>query len=203
MQLPAVIVVLSLGLGLAQQPKPAAPVPVMSVEEALSTGLIEHSFAGRGGSSGDVITLTIRRAVRRPLRLRLAPGTVLRSASADVQNMIVAAIKGELIDREKYRATDVIELPDDKERVYLLEAYCLDFDKENPGASNRFSLGAVDGSALALINSLPEDQKSVAIVQAALWLADGVPKAAIRERFEVSDADLLIAEITVALVKGE
>jgi hypothetical protein len=117
--------------------------------------------------------------------------------------MIVAAVKGELIDREKYRATDVIELPDDKERVYLLEAYCLDFDKENPGASNRFSLAPVDDSVLALINSLPKEQRSVPIVQAALWLAAGVPKAAIRERFEVSDADLLVAEITVALVKGQ
>ena len=201
MQLPAVIV-LSIIIGLAQQPKPVAPVPVMAMEEALLKGLIEHSIAGSGGSSGDVITLTIKRAVRRPLRLRLAPGTVLRSASTAVQNMIVAAVKGERIDRETYRATDVIELPDDSERVYLLEAYCLDFDKENPGASDRFSLAAVDGSALALINSLPKEKRSIPVVQAALWLAAGVPKSAIRDRFEVSDADLLIAEITVLLVKG-
>lgn len=147
------------------------------------------------------MTLTIRRTVRRSLRLRLAPGTVLRSPSADIQNMIVAVVKGERIDREKYRPTDVLELPDDKERVYLLEAYCLDFDRENPGASDRFSIAAVDGSALALINSLPKEQRSIPVVQAALWLAAGVHKAAIRERFEVSDTDLLIAEATVALVK--
>jgi hypothetical protein len=202
MQFSAVIV-LSLIVGLAQQPKPAVPVPVMSIEEALSKGLIEHSFAGTGGSSGDVMTLTIKRAVRRPLRLTLAPGTVLRSAAANVQSMIIASVKGERIDREKYRPTNLIELSDDNERVYLLEAYCLDFDKENPGASDRFSLGAVDGSALALINSLPKEQRSVPVVQAALWLAAGVSRAAIRERFEVSEADLLIAEITVVLVKGQ
>lgn len=156
MQLPMVIV-LSLVVSLAQQSaKPVTPVPIMSLEAASSKGLIEFSIAGSGGSSGDVITLTVKRAVRRPLRLRLAPGTVLRSASATVQNMIVAAVKGQRIDGAKYRVADVIELPNDDERVYLLEAYCLDFDKENPGASDLFTLAAVDGSALALINSIPK-----------------------------------------------
>ena len=187
-------------VSLAQKPaKSVVPVPVMSFEAASSKGLIDFSFNGNGGSSGDVITLTIRRAVRRPLRLRLTAGTVLRSASASVQNMIVTTVKGQRIDAARYRVVDLIELPDDDERVYLLEAYCLDFDKANPGASDRFSLAAVNGSALALINSIPKKRRSIPVVQAALWLAAGVSNSAIRQRFEMSEADLLTAEICVEL----
>jgi hypothetical protein len=116
--------------------------------------------------------------------------------------MIVAAVKGQRLDEARYRPTEIIDLPDGEERVYLLEAYCLDFDKENPGASDRFSLSAVNGSALALIKSIPKEQRSIAVVQAALWLAAGVSKAAIRERFEVTESELLIAEASIVLIKG-
>ena len=195
------LLLLSLIVGPAQQQPTRAPVPVSDLQEALVSGLVEVSITGSGGSSGDVITLTIRRAVRRPLRLRLAQGTVLRSGSAAVQNMIVAALKGERIDANKYRPTDVIDLPDDKERIYLLEAYCLDFEKENPGASDRFSIAAVDGSALTVIRAVPQESRSIPVIQAALWLAAGVTKASIQERFDVSDSDVLIAERAVATVK--
>jgi hypothetical protein len=196
------VILLSLVVGPIQQQPPPASAPVMTVEEASLNGLIELSVAGNGGSSGDVVTLTVKRTVRRPLRLRLAAGTVLRSASAAVQNMIVAGVRGELIDAERYRPTDTIELPDDRSRVYLVEAYCLDFDKENPGASDRFSIAAVDGPALSLIRAVQKSTPSAPIIQAALWLAAGVQKSAIQERFNVSDTDLLLAEAAVVLWKN-
>ena len=102
--IPHAVILLALVVGPAQQqPTRAtrAPAPVSDLQEALLNGLVEVSIAGSGGSSGDAITLTIRRTARRPLRLRLAQGTVLRSASAAVQNMIVSAVKGERIDANK------------------------------------------------------------------------------------------------------
>jgi hypothetical protein len=99
------------------------------------------------------------------------------------------------------KTTDVIELTDDKQRTYVVEAYCLDFERDNPGASDRFSIAAVDGSALALIQAIPKGSRSIPIVQATLWLGAGVTKTTIKERFTVTDNELLIAERTVASVK--
>lgn len=194
------VIVLSLLVSAGHQAAQPAPI-LLTVDEAASRGLIELVLAGKGGSSGDVVTLTVKRTARRPMHLRLLAGTVLRSASTSVQNMIVAAVKGELMDGDRYRPAETIDLADDKPRTYLLEAYCLDFDRDNPGASDRFSVGPVNESVLSLIREAQKDAPSIAVTQAAVWLAAGVSKASIRERFTIGDTDLLLAEIAVALWK--
>lgn len=189
-------------VSVAQESRPAIQsVPVTDLAEALERGLVTVSLSGSGGSSGDVVTMKIKRIANTPLRLRLRRGTVLKSLSGAVQNMIVAKIKGEQAGDDGYYPSEVVELPDDKERVYLLEAYCLDFEKDNPGATDRFLISTVDGSALALIQALPEAQRSLGAVQASLWLAAGVAKSEISKRFPVSTAEMAAAERAVVAAR--
>lgn len=168
--------------------------PLISLAAAVAIGLVTVSIHGQGGSSGDVIHLRVRRTMNRTLRLRLEPGTVFRSASPAVQNMLVAALKGELTNSEgEYLPAATIELKDDKERSYLVEAYCLDFERENPGPGDSFTFEAIAADALAVLNAIPERDRTIPIVQAALWLWQGVPEEEIRTRFSVTSEDFIHA----------
>ena len=109
-------------------PTAAKPTPI-AVEKAEADGLVTLIWEGDGGSSGDVIVLRIQRVANRILRLALKPGTTLTSRAANVQNMVVYALKGEYTSASQYRPANVIELSDDKEHRYVVEAYCLDFEQ--------------------------------------------------------------------------
>lgn len=177
-------------------PKAAAP-PITSLADAAAAGLVTLSFTGMGGSSGDTIRLRVRRAAKRPMRLRLAPGTVLRSASGVVQDMIVSAVKGRVKSETEYSPSAVIDLPTDEEQIYLVEAYCMDFEKENPGTSDRFDIGPVDTQALAVLRAVPPKQRNPSVIQAALWLAYGITEERIGERFRVAARDMEVARAAI------
>jgi hypothetical protein len=68
------------------------PVPL---DKAQRDGLVTVDIIAKGGSSGDVISIVLRRKVSTHLRLILAAGTVLTSTSPSVQNMLVLSVKGE------------------------------------------------------------------------------------------------------------
>ena len=179
------------------RPTPPPPPPIISLLDASSKGLVAFNISGTGGSSGDVIHVRVRRIVNRPLRLSLPEGTVLRSGNATVQNMIVSAIKGLLKSRTEYFPRSVIELPTDEEQVYLVEAYCMDFEKENPGTGDTFELGDVNQQALTILRTVRKSSRSPEVIQAALWLTQGVPEEKIKERFTMDDADWMSARLAV------
>ena len=146
----------------------------MQLGEAHRRGLVSVEIAGTGGSSGDVISVVVQRKVRSVLRLTLESGTVLISTSPKVQSMVVAAVKGLRIDDTRYRPTKFIQLSDDARHTYLVEAYCLDFLKENPSATDLFTLSDVDPSALRVIKTASAGH-APPVIQAVLWLDQGVP----------------------------
>lgn len=166
--------------------------------EAYRQGIVSLEIVGIGGSSGDVISVAVQRRVRRSLRLVLEPGTVLRSGSLNVQNMVVAALKGRRIKGNRYEPAKVIELTDDASHTYFVEAYCLDFLKDNPIAGDRFTLGDVDAAALKVIKAAPAPGRTPSVIQAALWLNQGIAENDIREKFSLSPAAWAAAHATAA-----
>jgi hypothetical protein len=48
--------------------------------------------------------------------------------------MTGTTIKGERVSGQTYRPTTTIVLADDTQHTYVIEAYCLDFHKDNPVA---------------------------------------------------------------------
>lgn len=182
----------------------AAQVPLgqtMPLGEAYRRGLVSIEILGTGGSSGDVISIAVQRKVTRLLRLSLGSGTVLLSRSPKVQNMVVAAIKGLRIDDTRYRPTKLIELSNDARHTYLVEAYCLDFLKENPAPHDRFDLGDVDPAALRIITAASLPGRTPSMIQAALWLDQGVTGEEIKERCSLTPVEWKAAHVSVDSVR--
>ena len=159
----------------------------VSIEESLRQGEITMEIAGLGGSTGDSILVVIQRQPRaagRTLRLTLSPGTVFASVSGKVQNMAGARIKGERMGGNAYHPVSEIVLSDDNKHSYIIEAYCLDFHKDNPGPSDRFTLSPPDALAQRLLSAGQKRNLSIQAVQAAVWMKrDGVSEDKIKERF--------------------
>ena len=169
----------------------AAGQVAVPLDQAVKDGKVKVEITGLGGSTGDSILLTVRRQVSEPVRLSLGIGTVFKSASASVQNMVAAKVKGIMVNAESYSPTAEILLADDNKRAYIVEAYCMDFHKENPDTQNAFSLGEVDGQAARIIKAGLGSGASINAIQAALWISrDNVSDAKLQQKFPMPAAEL-------------
>jgi len=88
--------------------------------------------------------------------------------------------------------------PKSRSAVTLL-AYCVDFDKDNPSESDRFTLGSVPSVLEPVMANIqnhsianPKADFTVA-AQAAVWLAQGNSISEIRARFPVTPAEERLA----------
>lgn len=166
--------------------------------DAVSKGIIDYEVVGTGASSGQSLALRIRRTVPREVVVFIEPGTVFRTLSADVQDMVaygVAAVvndsKAEETGVPPLELTDTIRLVDDEPRIYSVEAYCLNFDLENPSARNTFVAQAIDQRAATVLRAAKAESFSVAATQSAIWMdRDHVTKEEIQAKFEVTDQEL-------------
>jgi hypothetical protein len=171
------------------------PSGVLPLHAAVRRGLVKVKTLNVRGSTGDVILLELQRLVPEVLTIQLAPGTVFSSTSGTVQNMVGATVKGESVTAQTYSPSPDIVLTDDRPHCYVVEAYCLDFDKDNPSDTDAFSVAPPDartGRILAYAKTL---QANINVVQTAIWL-DRQPRLSdqdIKERFEASDADIASA----------
>lgn len=62
------------------------------LDQAIKDGNVSVEITGMGGSTGDTIQITVQRKVPETLRLSLRPGTVFKSISGKVQNMLAVSI---------------------------------------------------------------------------------------------------------------
>lgn len=165
------------------------------LDQAVKDGKVKIEITGLGGSTGDTILLNVQRQVQETLRLNLTPGTVFKSTSGNVQNMIGARIKGERVGQVAYLPISEISLPNDKKREYIVEAYCLDFHKSNPGSSDAFILSSPDKRIRNIIVRGQEDGHSMQVIQSAIWIDhDKVTPSRLKTRFPVSDKDIETAQ---------
>ena len=130
----------------------AETAPV-TLDVAVRTGLVDVKVRGRGSCSGDAVQVDVHRKVDRELRIAVEPGTVLESASGDVQNLVCHGVKYEKVG-DRFRRVDVIVLGDDNRHSFVLEALDKigvlgqllrqDFDSNEP--VNRRLVGFVNSS---------------------------------------------------------
>lgn len=177
---------------------PARAQETVTLEQAVKNGTVKVEVAGLGGSTGDSLLLTLQRQGPRLLRISLAAGTVFKCANSGVQNMVAARIKGEQVSETAYRPADTIELGDDARHAYIVEAYCMDFHKDNPGQANVFALGTADPDSARILAAGLAAGADIKVIQAALWIArDHVSDGELKQRFpvnadEVSQAHALL-----------
>ena len=120
------------GMAIAATALPAvADVGVsVSLDEAMRQGLVDVEVKSLGGATGDKIRVDVRRKVDRKVEIEVTPGTVFRPSGGTVQNMAGGRLRGELLANNTYRPQSKIVLDDDRSRSYLLESFCLDYEKK-------------------------------------------------------------------------
>jgi len=101
-----------------------------------------------------------------------------------------------------YRPATTIVLSDNNKHTFVLEAYCLDFEKENASEGSSFSIGPVDERALTVARRSKVRGNSVPAVQTTLWLDRGATEHEIRERFSVSQTEMVAARGVVNEING-
>jgi hypothetical protein len=79
-------------------------------------------------------------------------------------------------------------------RTYVLDAYCTDFEKDNPSTGTQFSLGKVDPVLACILG----EANSTVVKQAAVWIyTDKASYSHVNEKFTVSQSDWAAATTIV------
>jgi hypothetical protein len=180
----------------------AASFPTL--QDAIASSSVTAGFRGTGGSSGDSVMAELAKGPKagpEPLEALLPAGSVLVSDDPDVQNMMVASVRGILRDGNKYQPQTRIVLPDSGTAVYVLAGYCLEFLKENPSQDTGFRLERPD-PALARIAEMGASL-TVPGLQAAVWmLTDGVTFDRMNQKFPISLEDWSAGEAVFLECRG-
>ncbi|MDR3774548.1 MAG: hypothetical protein P4L26_14440 [Terracidiphilus sp.] len=168
-----------------------SPIPISTLQEVIASGWVIAEFSGIGGSSGDSVLAELAKGAQasaEPLRTSLPVGSVLLSDDGSVQNMMVAGVRGILHDGSRYRPETRIVLTDSDAVVYVLAAYCMEFEKESPSQDTRFRLERPD-PALERIAQLGASL-TVPAMQAAVWMhTDSITYWQMNEKFPISKQD--------------
>lgn len=173
-----------------------------TLEEAEDEGLVYVEFYGTGASSGQSIIMGIERLCSYPVELTIPSGMVLKSYSASYQDMVVRRAYVVSMANEEVDLTlaPSIKLVDNEPQAVLLEAYCLDFEKDNPGEDATFSIGDSGNyevkKVMGAVEKLDEDVADIASIQTAIWVVtDDLSREELEEKFEVTQENIDNAEI--------
>jgi len=85
-----------------------------------------------------------RTRYRAPLSRGVIPGTILKSNEPNAQDMVLSRVKGKMTGNHTYSPSDVIDISSEEHIKYLVEAYCLNFDRDNLSITTNFRIGNVD-----------------------------------------------------------
>jgi hypothetical protein len=158
-------------------PSTGTPTPtptVVPLADAISQGLVQASFSGRGSCAGDCIMLTIKSLAAYPLEITPPPlGTVLTTTSPGAQSMVLLQLQG--IDYgSTYTPASTMLLTNQTSVSYVFRAYCLDFHKANPSSSDQFTMtGTASPDIIKVLNAAstqPASVASITAVQVAIWV---------------------------------
>jgi hypothetical protein len=154
---------------------------------AVAAGKVIVTFRGNGGSSGDAIEATVVTTPKAggDLLLTVAPGTRLQSGNASAQNMVIAGVRGQAVDATRFVARSEISVSATP-RTYVFDAYCTNFEKDNPSTGTQFSLGKVDPVLACILG----EASSIIVKQAAVWIyTDKASYRQVNQKFTVSQSD--------------
>ena len=163
---------------------------------AVAAGKVSITFRGKGSSSGDSILATIATTAKAgggDLVMTVATGTRLQSENASAQNMVIANVKGEMMSGTSYSPSREIQASATP-KTFVFEAYCMNFEKNNPSAKTGFRLGRVDPILACILN----EGSSLKVKQAAVWIyTDKASYSHVNQKFPVSQADWATAAAIV------
>jgi hypothetical protein len=170
------------------------------LDEALDNGFAKAMICGIGASSGVAAIMALTSTADHALKLEVREGTTLRSSDAGAQSMALHRVElkydSDINDEIAHDCADaarmaaehsapdswkplessVISIAPGATQLFVLSAYCIDFDKENPSGDTRFTLdGPRDPETAKLFAYLRRDTSSydVKAIQLATWAVNG------------------------------
>lgn len=177
-------------------PTTTAPIPTPSptpriqetsftLTDAVEQELVDVQVQGTGYASGSSIVLNIQRLEPRFLQISVEPGTVLVNSIGSQQDMIVRQLLG-INEGDQYYPCNDILLTNDRPEEYLVEAYCLNYGKDNPSEVSSFSFGNAPSvevlAVLDAVEQIPAANDDIHSIQCAIWVVSD----------DVSQSDLAI-----------
>ena len=177
-----------------------------TLSEAIDNCLVNAEITGCGASSGDSINLELTRLTSDRMEITVPKGMVL-IASDKSQNMVVYKVSGIPEDSKWIIPVSEIILDSSDPQTYILEAYCLDFYKSNPGINTKFSIETLTDpeiqSILDALGNLSSDITTVEAIQTAIWIStEDVSKEELLDKFpveqtEIDNAKIILEEVGI------
>ena len=201
-------------------PEPTHQQRRYSLSEAIDNKFANAMICGLGASSGEAVIMAISSALADPMEITLDEGATLRSSDSEAQDMVLDSVAKESSDEttkeiakacteaaereerrlkndqdisEGWKKINLISIPGFETRVYIVRAYCLDFEKGNPSAKTRFSLSNDANSETKMVfkylRQNPAAFKASAI-QLATWAINGdLDPDEIAEKFPFDESE--------------
>jgi hypothetical protein len=140
------------------------------LHDAVRQGKVKVEVKSLGRPSGPGVRVEVERLTPGELRVEVAPGTVLINGQNAEQNVTVGQLKGEFTGENKYKPGRVMVLADARRHAFLLDVYCLDYQKHTPRLNGKLALAALDQRAARILTPPQGVQPSVGAVQIAIWM---------------------------------
>ena len=174
---------------------------VRDLHEEVQAGRVSLvSATGNGNSSGASVEGTLLNNTGQEIHLytRLRTPLYLSNSGAS-QNMIAAQVflRGGRYSSDGARS--FITLGPRERAPVTFDAYCVDFDRDNPSPSDRFTVGRVPVALTQVMARIADhlvtntDDDITVAAQLAVWLAQGEAIETIRPRFDFEPADERLA----------
>lgn len=142
-----------------------------SLGPSVSAGIVSATIRGTGSSSGNAIRVSIAKTSKAgpgSISISVPPGTILQSRDGAVQNMVVAGVLGRWAGGDSYYPSSNIVVSDSRPVDYVLEAYCAEFEKDNPSATTGFDVESPDPTLASILKQARN--LSIPAKQAAVWI---------------------------------
>jgi len=200
-----------LGLTLAGWGQEPCPWQELDLAAAQRSDQIGVRIVGSDNFHGDAIRVTVTASAASSIRITVKPGTVLESTVPDEQDMVVLGVRGKLDEALYIERSDHIEVGCGETATYVLEAYCLELEKDAPASSTEFRVGGpAPEPVLAVVEASPPPGSDISFaIQQAVWVAtddltsaEMAPDDAVTMQILV-DAGLVEAGEIAEIVEGE
>lgn len=170
-----------------------------SLGPSVSAGIVSATIRGTGSSSGNAIRVSIAKTPKAgagPISISVPPGTILRSHDGAFQSMAVAGVLGRWAGGDNYYPSSNIVVSGRTPVEYVLEAYCAEFEKDNPSETTTFDVESPNPTLASIFKQTKH--LSLTAKQAAVWIyTDHMTYDRISEKMAISDFDWANAEAAV------
>ncbi|MDR1654623.1 MAG: hypothetical protein LBR96_01395 [Treponema sp.] len=170
------------------------------LSEAISSGDVTLTANGNGSSSGSAVIGTLKNNKSNEIFINvvLNDGIYLRNSGSG-QNMVAAQV---FLSNGVYttlRTNKFIRLSPNANTQIMFLAFCADFERDNPAATEFFSYAAMPSGIQTISSKISRymadkfDEDITIPIQLALWRSQEQSWEAISEKFIFDDSDWEIA----------